>query len=100
MMVRVDKGGQARKATTQEAALLLLAGKALKGERAALELFLNLCLRFNNETAFDNDKALSNEDHAILDAFKAEIGATPERPTPSAAGDGKMLLRAKRRSKK
>ena len=47
--VKVKEGGRTRTRSTQEAALMVLRDKALRGDVRALELCLELARRFNNE---------------------------------------------------
>lgn len=88
MPVRVNIGGRARNVTTQEGALMLLREKALKGDKRALDLLLNLGVRFNNKMPkFGADQELSTDDRAILDAFRAEVAKSSEAPAPAPLGN-------------
>ena len=86
--VRLNEQGRARRVSTQEAALLRLREKALKGDARSIVQILELARIFNNSTAAEpvGDKALAAEDQAILDAYAEEVrsrppsGAIPVRP--------------------
>jgi Family of unknown function (DUF5681) len=86
--VRLNEQGRARRVSTQEAALLRLREKALKGDARSIVQILELAKIFNNSTAVESvgDKALAAEDQAILDAYAEEVrsrppsGAIPLRP--------------------
>ena len=77
--VRLNEQGKARQVSTQEAALLRLREKALKGDARSLDRLLELAQTFNNGAALESlgDKAVAAEDQAILDAYAAEV--CPER---------------------
>jgi Family of unknown function (DUF5681) len=72
--VKVKEGGRTRKKSTQESALMVLREKALRGDARALDLLLELALRFNNDDA-GQAQALSADDQAILAAYVAEVAA-------------------------
>jgi hypothetical protein len=98
MPVRVNNGGRARTVTTQEGALMLLREKALKGDKRALDLLLNLGVRFNNEMPeFGADQELSSDDRAILDAFRAELAASSELRAPERAPQSRVGGQLERR---
>ena len=85
--VRLNEQGKARRVSTQEAALLRLREKALKGDPRSLDRLLELAKIFNNSAAVESvgDEALAAEDQAILDAYAEEVrsrppGAIPVRP--------------------
>jgi hypothetical protein len=69
--VRLNEQGRARRVSTQEAALLRLREKALKGDARSLDQLLELAKTFNNCAAVESvgDEALAAEDQAILDAY-------------------------------
>src|SRR6266852_5814811 len=69
--VRLTEQGRARRVSTQEAALLRLREKALKGDARSLDQLLELAKIFNNGAAVESvgDEALAAEDQAILDAY-------------------------------
>jgi hypothetical protein len=60
--------------STQEAALMRLREKALKGDSRSLDRLLEYARMYNNDVeTTSSDNSLSAEDQAILDAFAAEI---------------------------
>ena len=77
--VRLNEQGRARRVSTQEAALLRLREKALKGDARSIVQILELAKIFNNSTAVESvgDKALAAEDQAILDAYAEEVRSRP-----------------------
>lgn len=77
--VRLNEQGKARRVSTQEAALLRLREKALKGDARSLDLLLELAQTFNNGAVLESlgDKAVAAEDQAILDAYAAEVQSRP-----------------------
>src|SRR5467141_3700983 len=84
--VRLNEQGRARRVSTQEAALLRLREKALKGDARSLDRFLELAKIFNTSTAADplGDEALAAEDQAILDAYAERFD--PDHHAQSLAG--------------
>jgi Family of unknown function (DUF5681) len=101
MPVRVNNGGRARNVTTQEGALMLLREKALKGDKRALDLLLNLGVRFNNETPeLGADQELSFDDRAILDTFRKELEASSDTPAPAATPRSRVGQVERRRMNK
>src|SRR6516162_2986385 len=91
--VRLNDQGKARRVSTQEAALLRLREKALKGDPRSLAQFLELAKIFNNSNAVESTSGgtLAVEDQAILEAFAEDIRS--QRPAavsdvkPTAADD-------------
>ena len=77
--VRLNDQGRARRVSTQEAALLRLREKALKGDARSIVQILELAKIFNNSTAVESvgDEALAAEDQAILDAYAEEVRSRP-----------------------
>src|ERR1700682_3726735 len=77
--VRLNEQGRARRVSTQEAALLRLREKALKGDARSIVQILELAKIFNNSTAVESvgDEALAAEDQAILDAYAEEVRSRP-----------------------
>src|ERR1700694_3743335 len=77
--VRLNEQGRARRVSTQEAALLRLREKALKGDARSIVQILELAKIFNNSTAVESvgDEALAGEDQAILDAYAEEVRSRP-----------------------
>jgi len=74
--VRLNEQGRARRVSTQEAALLRLREKALKGDARSLDRFLELAKIFNNGAAVESvgDEALAAEDQAI---YAEEVRSRP-----------------------
>jgi hypothetical protein len=83
--IQVKEGGRSRKISTQEAVLMVVREKALKGGARALEHLLELANRFNNEPVAET-ASLPPNDRAILSAYEAEIAAastsSPGLPRP------------------
>ena len=77
--VRLNEQGKERRVSTQEAALMRLREKALKGDARSLDRFLELAKIFNNSAAVESlgDEALAAEDQAILDAYAEEVRSRP-----------------------
>src|ERR1700730_15118928 len=77
--LRLLEQGRARRVSTQEAALLRLREKALKGDARSLDQLLELAKTFNNSAAVESvgDEALAAEDQAILDAYAEEVRSRP-----------------------
>lgn len=73
--VRLNEQGRARRVSTQEAALLRLREKALKGDARSLDRLLELAQTFNSGAAIESfgEDSVAAEDQAILDAYAAEI---------------------------
>ena len=86
--VRLNEQGKERRVSTQEAALMRLREKALKGDARSIVQILELAKIFNNSAAVESvgDKGVAAEDQAILDAYAEEVrsrppsGAIPVRP--------------------
>src|SRR5262249_27980126 len=91
--VRLNEQGKARRVSTQEAALLRLREKALKGDPRSLAQFLELAKTFNNSNTVEStgEETLAAEDQAILDAYAEEVRSRPPSPAinvkPAAAGN-------------
>ena len=77
--VRLSEQGRTRRVSTQEAALLRLREKALKGDARSIAQILELAKAFNNTTAVEavGNEALAAEDQAILDAYAEEVRSRP-----------------------
>src|SRR5258706_5691084 len=67
--VRLTEQGRARRVSTQEAALLRLREKALKGDARSLDQLLQLAKNLNNSTAADplGDQGVAGAEPADLD---------------------------------
>ena len=88
--VKVNDQGKSRTASTQEAALLRLRQKALKGGDRALDRFLALAGLYNDEAPPPAaDQPLSIDDDAILAGYLARHGVKPaDDPMPVSEPDG------------
>ena len=77
--VRLNERGKAKRVSTQEAALLRLREKALKGDARSLDRLLELAQTFNNGAPIESlgGKADTAEDQALLDAYAAEVRSRP-----------------------
>jgi hypothetical protein len=97
--IKVKEGGRTKSRSTQEAALMVLREKALRGDHRGLAFLLELAMRFNSATEETPAPALSADDKAILDDFVAEklAAAASENavPTPRAKQRGRASLRRK-----
>jgi len=83
--VKMNEGGRSRKISTQAGMLMVLREKVLKGDARALDRFIELAIRFNNEPDSELAHSLSSDDQAILEAYAKEIAASsttckPPRP--------------------
>jgi hypothetical protein len=82
--VKVKEGARSRKVSTQEGALMVLREKALKGDARSLDGLLEYASGYNNDAdEIGLAQALSADDQAILDAYKAEITAAATTSTPA-----------------
>jgi hypothetical protein len=87
MPVKVKVGGRTRTRSTQEVALMVLRERALNGNTRAVDRFLELALRFNNDEAGPAQQ-LPAADQAILAAYVARLaGAAMTAATGGAADD-------------
>jgi len=77
--VRLNEQGRAKRVSTQQAVLLRLREKSLKGDARSLDRFLELAKTFNNSATVESvgDEALAAEDQAILDAYAEEVRSRP-----------------------
>jgi hypothetical protein len=84
--VKINDGGRSRDASTQEAALMRLREKALKGDSRGLDRVVELADRYNNDEANGAiAQELSPDDREILDAYTAKVlagGRTPNTHDP------------------
>jgi len=102
MPVKVKEGGRTRTRSTQEAALMVLRERALNGNTRALERFLELALRFNNDEAGPAQQ-LTADDRAILAAYVARSAAaamTAETGSPTGGSTSKPSARSGRKARK
>lgn len=80
-LVKLKDQGKPKRVSTQEAALMRLREKALKGDSRSLDRLLEYARMYNNEVeTTSSDKSLAAEDQAILDAYAAEIRADTHSP--------------------
>jgi hypothetical protein len=71
--VTLNDGGKPRRVTTQEAMLLRLREKALKGDVKALDKLLSFSAVLPDDNVVSSSKTASAEDQAILDAHNQRI---------------------------
>jgi len=71
--VTLNDGRKTRRVTTQEAALLRLAEKALKGDPRALEKLVSLSATLSANKAESPSKTMAADDQAILDRYRQLI---------------------------
>jgi uncharacterized protein DUF5681 len=72
--VRLTDQGKTRRVSTQEAVLLRLREKALKGDARAIDRLVDLARTYNfDEAGSGTEQPISTEDQAILDAYAEEI---------------------------
>jgi Family of unknown function (DUF5681) len=70
MPVTLSGNGKSKRVSTQEALILRLREKALKGDPRSLETLLSLARTHNEDfTGHSEDRSLVAEDQAILDAY-------------------------------
>lgn len=68
--VTLTENGKAKRVSTQEALILRLREKALKGDIRAIETLVSLARTHNEDLAgHSEDRSLAAEDQAILDAY-------------------------------
>jgi Family of unknown function (DUF5681) len=78
--IRLKDNGKPRKVSAQEALLMRLREKALKGDSRSLDRLLSYARIFNNDSEETMPKgSMAEEDQAILDAYAAEIRANADR---------------------
>jgi hypothetical protein len=77
--VTLNDKGRPRRVSTQEALILRLREKALKGDNRALETLVSLAKTHNGDEAPDRlgDEKMPLEDQSILDAFAEELRSRP-----------------------
>jgi len=71
--VTLNDGRKTRRVTTQEAALLRLAEKALNGDPRALEKLVSLSATLSTNNAESPSKTMAADDQAILDRYRQLI---------------------------
>jgi len=91
--IKVKEGGRTRIKSTQEAVLMVMREKALRGDARALDRSLALAERFNNaaaETAAA--QALDADDRAILDAYVAKRADAATDPANAETNDNRAPI--------
>jgi hypothetical protein len=93
--VTLKDQGRAKRVSTQEALILRLREKALKGDTRALETLLSLARTHNNDEAGERTggEHMAPEDQAILEAFAEEVRSRPAlsfEATPDPSEEGKV----------
>jgi hypothetical protein len=78
--IAIRSEGKSRLVSTQEAGMMVLKEKALKGDARALDLLLSLAARFNNELMQDAASELAPDDQEILRAYEEQVRATAPKP--------------------
>ena len=78
--ITVRSGGKGRVVSTQEAGIMVLKEKALKGDQRALDTLLNLAGKYNNELMHDVGSEVSADDEEILRAWEEEVRASAAAP--------------------
>jgi hypothetical protein len=71
--VKLKDGGKARKVSTQQAVLMRLREKALKGDARSLDRFVELARLYNNEPTASATPPSTSEDEEILAAYEREV---------------------------
>ena len=86
--VALNEKGKAKRVSTQEAMLLRLKEKALKGDTRSLEQFIRLAQMFNDDSPNDTSggQDMIAEDREILEAYAEVL-----RSRPSGATDGHFV---------
>ena len=74
--ITVRSGGKGRVVSTQEAGIMVLKEKALKGDTRALETLLSLAGKYNNDLSPDAGNELLPDDQEILRAYEEEVRAS------------------------
>ena len=98
--VKVKEGGRTRTKSTQEALLMVLRDKALRGDARALDLYLGLAGRHNTDgLEIGAAQALPADDQAILAAHVAKFAPAATTP-PDESSDDPALKRGARSDKK
>src|SRR5262249_55418855 len=71
--VQLKEGGKGRKVSTQQAVLMRLQEKALKGDARSLDRFVELAQLYNNEPTASATPPSTSEDEEILAAYEREV---------------------------
>jgi hypothetical protein len=83
--VRINSDGRPRTVSTQEAALMRLREKALKGDNRSLDRIIELARTYNDEEMAEAAAKLSLTDDEILEAYNERL---LRRAGKSRSGDG------------
>jgi Family of unknown function (DUF5681) len=81
--INVTEGGRKRTRSTQQAMLLVLREKALKGDARAIDLLVKLAQQCNNATEGEPSRPLDADDQVILDAYVAKRSGAVAWPQSS-----------------
>jgi uncharacterized protein DUF5681 len=99
--IKVKEGSRTRTRSTQEAALMVLRDKALRGDVRAIVRLLELADRFNSDAAQIGSQPLSSDDQAILAAYVAQyFAATKTSTEPPKDRSSKPAKRARKKARK
>jgi hypothetical protein len=99
--IKVKEGSRRRTRSTQEAALMVLREKALRGDVRAIVRLLELADRFNSDAAQIGSQPLSSDDQAILAAYVAErLAATKTSTEPPNDRISKPAKTARKKTRK
>jgi Family of unknown function (DUF5681) len=71
--IKINKGGRVRNISTQEATLLVLRDKTLKGDLKAANHLIELATRYNTGQQVTTTRELDADDQAILAAYGREL---------------------------
>ena len=85
--VRLTEGGRLKTVSTQNAAIMRLREKALKGDARALDRLLDLARTYNDEDVAEDAARLSLTDNEVLEAFKARLLRQAEVVQPDDCDD-------------
>jgi hypothetical protein len=74
--VQMKERGRTRTRSTQEAALMVLRDKALRGDGRSIERLVELARLFNSASDVGTSQVLAADDEAMLAAYATEIATT------------------------
>jgi hypothetical protein len=74
--VKMKEHGRTRTRSTQEAALMVLRDKALRGDGRSIERLVELARLFNSASDVGTSQVLAADDEAMLAAYATEIATT------------------------
>ena len=87
--VRVNSGGRPRTVSTQEAALMRLREKALKGDARALDRIIELARTYNDEEMAEAAAMLSQTDDEVLEAYSERLLRQAGKSQPGDSDDAR-----------